>query len=86
MSESDYPGYGSMEYDGSKAAGERKIAHSAQMYHYQHQKQQILDLEKLVLLVIVAFCLLFYLLYIFGSCSSRYQQSGINSASIIYNI
>lgn len=46
MSECDYPGYGSMEYDGSKAGGERKIAQSAQMYHYQHQKQQILDLEK----------------------------------------
>ncbi|KAK5870466.1 hypothetical protein PBY51_003409 [Eleginops maclovinus] len=26
--------------------GDRKLAHSAQMYHYQHQKQQMLSLEK----------------------------------------
>lgn len=62
MSECDYPGYGSMEHDGSKGAGERKIAHSAQMYHYQHQKQQILDLEKLVsLLMSFAFCFMYYI-------------------------
>lgn len=27
---------------------DRKLAQSAQMYHYQHQKQQMLALEKLV--------------------------------------
>ncbi|XP_023253350.1 neural proliferation differentiation and control protein 1 [Seriola lalandi dorsalis] len=26
--------------------GDKKLAHSAQMYHYQHQKQQMLSLEK----------------------------------------
>lgn len=28
--------------------GDNKLAHSAQMYHYQHQKQQMLSLEKWV--------------------------------------
>ncbi|KAL3310164.1 neural proliferation, differentiation and control, 1 [Cichlidogyrus casuarinus] len=27
-------------------AGDKKLAHSAQMYHYQHQKQQMLAIEK----------------------------------------
>lgn len=26
--------------------GDKKLAHSAQMYHYQHQKQQMLSMEK----------------------------------------
>ncbi|GAA57853.1 hypothetical protein CLF_113274, partial [Clonorchis sinensis] len=26
--------------------GDRKLAHSAQMYHYQHQKQQMLAVER----------------------------------------
>ena len=26
--------------------GDKKLAHSAQMYHYQHQRQQMLSLEK----------------------------------------
>lgn len=30
--------------------GDKKLAHSAQMYHYQHQKQQMLSLEKWVTL------------------------------------
>lgn len=25
--------------------GDKKLAHSAQMYHYQHQKQQIIAME-----------------------------------------
>lgn len=29
----------------SRAEGDRKLAHSAQMYHYQHQKQQMLAVE-----------------------------------------
>ena len=30
-------------------SGDRKLAHSAQMYHYQHHKQQMMALEKYVL-------------------------------------
>ncbi|GAB1598981.1 uncharacterized protein LOC115232673 isoform X2 [Argonauta hians] len=30
----------------SKSVGDRKLAQSAQMYHYQHQKQQMIALEK----------------------------------------
>lgn len=26
-------------------SGDRRLAHSAQMYHYQHQKQQIIAME-----------------------------------------
>lgn len=51
-SEYDYPGYGSMDYKGSamgtKSTGDRKLVQSAQMYHYQHQKQQMLEMEKSV--------------------------------------
>ncbi|XP_078082790.1 neural proliferation differentiation and control protein 1-like [Mustelus asterias] len=45
----DYPGYGII---GSNAqpekplSGDKKLAQSAQMYHYQHQKQQMLSMEK----------------------------------------
>ncbi|KAG8233564.1 hypothetical protein J437_LFUL013218 [Ladona fulva] len=28
------------------AAGDRRLAQSAQMYHYQHQKQQIIAMER----------------------------------------
>ncbi|CAH8589997.1 unnamed protein product [Dicrocoelium dendriticum] len=31
---------------GSRTDGDRKLAHSAQMYHYQHQKQQMLAVER----------------------------------------
>uniref|UniRef100_A0A8D3CYR5 Neural proliferation, differentiation and control, 1b n=1 Tax=Scophthalmus maximus TaxID=52904 RepID=A0A8D3CYR5_SCOMX len=31
---------------GKEPPGDKKLAHSAQMYHYQHQKQQMLSLEK----------------------------------------
>ncbi|KAM3867688.1 neural proliferation differentiation and control protein 1 [Diretmus argenteus] len=44
----DYPAYGLMRahsFDNS-VPGDKKLAHSAQMYHYQHQKQQMLSLEK----------------------------------------
>ncbi|XP_034547048.1 neural proliferation differentiation and control protein 1 [Notolabrus celidotus] len=43
----DYPVYGLMRpqtFD--NMPGDKKLAHSAQMYHYQHQKQQMLSLEK----------------------------------------
>lgn len=26
--------------------GDKRLAHSAQMFHYQHQKQQMLSMEK----------------------------------------
>lgn len=44
----DYPAYGVMgphSYD-NNVPGDKKLARSAQMYHYQHQKQQMLSLEK----------------------------------------
>ncbi|XP_071379886.1 LOW QUALITY PROTEIN: neural proliferation differentiation and control protein 1-like [Centroberyx affinis] len=44
----DYPAYGLMRahsFD-NNVPGDKKLAHSAQMYHYQHQKQQMLSLEK----------------------------------------
>ncbi|XP_040924405.1 neural proliferation differentiation and control protein 1-like isoform X2 [Betta splendens] len=43
----NYPAYGlvtTQNFD--KLPGDKKLAHSAQMYHYQHQKQQMLSLEK----------------------------------------
>ncbi|KAM7018590.1 neural proliferation differentiation and control protein 1 [Tautogolabrus adspersus] len=43
----EYPVYGLMRpqtFD--NMPGDKKLAHSAQMYHYQHQKQQMLSLEK----------------------------------------
>jgi hypothetical protein len=47
-SEAEYPAYGvtgpTKERVGSP--GDRKLAQSAQMYHYQHQKQQMIALEK----------------------------------------
>nr|XP_046241635.1 neural proliferation differentiation and control protein 1 [Scatophagus argus] len=43
----DYPGYGLMRAQTfDDLPGDKKLAHSAQMYHYQHQKQQMLSLEK----------------------------------------
>ncbi|XP_066569366.1 neural proliferation differentiation and control protein 1a isoform X2 [Amia ocellicauda] len=44
----DYPAFGVMgpnSFD-STSPGDKKLAHSAQMYHYQHQKQQMLSMEK----------------------------------------
>ncbi|XP_026198399.1 neural proliferation differentiation and control protein 1 [Anabas testudineus] len=43
----DYPAYGlvrTQTFD--NLPGDKKLAQSAQMYHYQHQKQQMLSLEK----------------------------------------
>ncbi|TKS64965.1 Neural proliferation differentiation and control protein 1 [Collichthys lucidus] len=43
----DYPVYGLMKAQTfDSLPGDKKLAHSAQMYHYQHQKQQMLSLEK----------------------------------------
>lgn len=51
-SEVDYPAYGvtgpAKERVGP-GPGDRKLAQSAQMYHYQHQKQQMIAMEKCVL-------------------------------------
>jgi len=57
----DYPAYGSTsssQYKPSSSASmsksgvarhsDRKLAHSAQMFHYEHQKQQMLELERSV--------------------------------------
>lgn len=44
----DYPAYGvtGPNKDVSSPNGDRKLAQSAQMYHYQHQKQQMIAVEK----------------------------------------
>ncbi|KAK2902560.1 neural proliferation differentiation and control protein 1 [Channa argus] len=43
----DYSAYGLMRTQTfDNLPGDKKLAHSAQMYHYQHQKQQMLSLEK----------------------------------------
>ncbi|XP_037956799.1 protein cab-1-like isoform X2 [Teleopsis dalmanni] len=43
----EYPAYGvtGPNKDISPSSGDRKLAQSAQMYHYQHQKQQIIAME-----------------------------------------
>jgi hypothetical protein len=48
-SEAEYPQYGvtgPTNKERVTSPGDRKLAHSAQMYHYQHQKQQMIALEK----------------------------------------
>ncbi|XP_014673967.1 PREDICTED: neural proliferation differentiation and control protein 1-like [Priapulus caudatus] len=47
-SDVEYPAYGvtGPHKDAKQAGGDRKLAQSAQMYHYQHQKQQMIALEK----------------------------------------
>ena len=47
-SEVEYPAYGITGPTSEKVAspGDRKLAQSAQMYHYQHQKQQMIAMEK----------------------------------------
>jgi len=51
-SDVDYPAYGStsqyLSSSSESAVTGRKLAHSAQMFHYQHQKQQMLQLERSV--------------------------------------
>ena len=54
--EAEYPAYGVTGPGGGGgekvgSPGDRKLAHSAQMYHYQHQKQQMLAMEKYVLML-----------------------------------
>ncbi|XKL60322.1 hypothetical protein PGB90_001338 [Kerria lacca] len=46
--EVDYPAYGVTGPNKDKVAptDDKNLAHSAQMYHYQHQKQQIVAMEK----------------------------------------
>lgn len=48
-SEVEYPAYGVTGPTKERTApipGDRKLAQSAQMYHYQHQKQQMIAMEK----------------------------------------
>ena len=47
-SDVDYPAYGvtGPTKERLPSPGDRKLAQSAQMYHYQHQKQQMIALEK----------------------------------------
>uniref|UniRef100_A0A3P9KT12 Neural proliferation, differentiation and control, 1b n=1 Tax=Oryzias latipes TaxID=8090 RepID=A0A3P9KT12_ORYLA len=43
----DYPAYGLMRAQNiCSFPGDKKLAHNAQMYHYQHQKQQMLSMER----------------------------------------
>ncbi|XP_008275245.1 neural proliferation differentiation and control protein 1 [Stegastes partitus] len=43
----DCPAYGLMTaHTFDNLPGDKKLAHSAQMYHYQHQKQQMLSFDK----------------------------------------
>jgi len=47
--ESEYPAYGvtgPTKDVSPSSGGDRKLAQSAQMYHYQHQKQQIIAIEQ----------------------------------------
>lgn len=50
--DSDYPSYGivgpNKDYEKKERddAGDRRLAQSAQMYHYQHQKQQIIAMGR----------------------------------------
>lgn len=56
MEAADYTGYGDYTSGGGgdktgvsrSTSGDRKLAQSAQMYHYQHHKQQMMALEKYV--------------------------------------
>lgn len=42
----EYPAYGITGPNREVSpSGDRRLAHSAQMYHYQHQKQQIIAME-----------------------------------------
>lgn len=47
-SDVEYPAYGvtGPNKDAKQTGGDRKLAASAQMYHYQHQKQQMIAMEK----------------------------------------
>lgn len=43
----DYPAYG-VTGPTVDSSGDRKLAQSAHMYHYQHQKQQIIAMERYI--------------------------------------
>ena len=47
-SDVEYPAYGvtGPTKERLPSPGDRKLAQSAQMYHYQHQKQQMIAMEK----------------------------------------
>lgn len=48
----EYPAYGVTGPNiDVTPSGDRQLAHSAQMYHYQHQKQQIIAMERLATLL-----------------------------------
>ena len=52
-SDVDYVSYGATQqypdaYATKPPSADRKLAQSAQMFHYQHVKQQLLELEKCV--------------------------------------
>lgn len=42
----DYPAFQEAANRNHTSSGDKTLAHSAQMYHYQHQKQQMLSMEK----------------------------------------
>ncbi|XP_067280875.1 neural proliferation differentiation and control protein 1a [Pseudorasbora parva] len=43
----DYPAFNAAGSErNNTSSGDKTLAHSAQMYHYQHQKQQMLSMEK----------------------------------------
>jgi len=45
----EYPAYGVTGPNKEiSPTGDRRLAQSAQMYHYQHQKQQIIAMERYV--------------------------------------
>jgi hypothetical protein len=53
-SDVEYPAYGvTGPNKDASPSGDRRLAQSAQMYHYQHQKQQIIAMERFVLYYIV---------------------------------
>lgn len=48
-SDVEYPAYGITGPNKDVSpSGDRRLAQSAQMYHYQHQKQQIIAMERYV--------------------------------------
>lgn len=48
-SDVEYPAYGvTGPNKDTSPSGDRRLAQSAQMYHYQHQKQQIIAMERFV--------------------------------------
>lgn len=53
----EYPAYGITGPNTEVTpSGDRQLAHSAQMYHYQHQKQQIIAMERLAINYNILLC------------------------------